>query len=272
MPVSLRIPHMDLAQIAESGQCFTWRAPGPGRYAVAASGRYLECAQAGDAFTFSCTRGEWEAFWADYFDLGTDYGAIKAAIGPGDPCLTAAARAGWGIRVLRQDVWEVAVSFLISQNNNITRIKRSVEGLCAAYGRPIGPDTWSFPRPDDLAGVPEADFQALGLGYRAKYLAALAQQMADGALEEFLAPLAGAKPEEARRALLTLYGVGGKVADCILLFGLHRVDAFPVDTHIRQLLARHYPGGFPYDRYRGFLGILQQYLFYYDLKGSACAP
>lgn len=269
MPVSLRIPHMDLAQIAESGQCFTWRALAPGRYAVAASGRRLECAQAGDSFTFSCTRGEWDAFWADYFDLGTDYGAIKAAIDPDDPCLTAAARAGWGIRVLRQDFWEVAVSFLISQNNNITRIKRSVTGLCEAYGRPIGPDAWSFPRPDDLAGVPEAAFQALGLGYRAKYLAALAGRMAHGGLEEFLAPLAGAEPEEARRALLTLYGVGGKVADCILLFGLHRVDAFPVDTHIRQLLARHYPGGFPYGRYRGFLGILQQYLFYYDLKGPA---
>ena len=67
--------------------------------------------------------------------------------------------------------------------------------------------------------------------------------------------------------MLTLYGVGGKVADCILLFGLHRVDAFPVDTHIRHLLARHYPGGFPCARYWGFLGILQQYLFYYDLKG-----
>lgn len=267
--VERHISCLDLDQIAASGQCFTWQRLGEGHYGIPARGSYVEAEQRGERLVFSCGETEFEALWADYFDLSTDYEAIQAAIDPADGYLRAAARYGRGIRVLRQDLWEVLVSFLISQNNNITRIKRSVTGLCEAYGRPIGPDAWSFPRPDDLAGVPEAAFQALGLGYRAKYLAALAGRMAHGGLEEFLAPLAGAEPEEARRALLTLYGVGGKVADCILLFGLHRVDAFPVDTHIRQLLARHYPGGFPYGRYRGFLGILQQYLFYYDLKGPA---
>lgn len=268
MPVSLRIPHMDLAQIAESGQCFTWRALAPGRYAVAASGRRLECAQAGDSFTFSCTRGEWDAFWADYFDLGTDYGAIKAAIDPDDPCLTAAARAGWGIRVLRQDFWEVAVSFLISQNNNIGRITRSVQGLCRRWGeeRRAGSRTyWSFPSPAALAGASESDFAALGLGYRARYLVRLTAEVEAAGYEDWARRLRAAGSEEAMERLTGLYGVGKKVAQCVCLFGLHQVDAFPVDTHIRRVLEAHYPAGFDLERYKGYGGILQQYLFYYDL-------
>lgn len=258
---TVTIPDMDLEQIAASGQCFTWRRLGDGSFFIPSRGRTLTAAQAGDTFTFSCGAAEFDRHWRGYFDLSTDYAAIKAAIDPADPCLTAAAAFGGGIRVLRQDLWEVMVSFLISQNNNITRITRSVQAICDAYG-PAG----AFPRPDDLAGIPPAEFEALGLGYRAGYLAALAEAMAGGGLEELEETLECCGGEEAAALLPTLRGVGRKVADCILLFGLHRVDFFPLDTHIKKILARHYPGGFPFERYRGSLGILQQYLFYYDLK------
>ena len=256
-----QISHMDLDQIAASGQCFTWRRLEDGGYLIPSAGRTLTARQAGESFTFSCTEEEFEGYWHHYFDLSTDYAAIQAAIDPTDPCLCAAAAFGRGIRVLRQDLWEVMVCFLISQNNNITRITRSVHALCETYGR-----NGTFPRPDDLLAGTEQDFTALGLGYRAKYLAALAQSMSGGGLDALAERLSACSDEDAASALTELYGVGKKVAHCILLFGLHRADFFPLDTHIKQVLARHYPDGFPFGRYSGSLGILQQYLFYYDLK------
>lgn len=259
--VTLYIPYMDLSQIAASGQCFTWRALEEGGYLISSRGRSVTARQSGERFTFSCTEEEFDRHWRGYFDLDTDYAAIQAAIDPADLCLSAAASFGRGIRVLRQDFWEVMVCFLISQNNHIARITRSVRALCQTYGH-----AGAFPRPDELLGADEADFIALGLGYRAKYLTALAHTMSGGGLEELEEALSVCDDESAVAALTALYGIGKKVADCILLFGLHRADFFPLDTHIRQILARHYPGGFPFDRYKGCLGILQQYLFYYDLK------
>ncbi len=259
--VSVRIPYMDLNQIAASGQCFTWRPLDGGGYLISSGGRSLTARQAGDLFTFSCTEEVFDRHWRDYFDLSTDYAAIQASIDPADPCVSAAASFGQGIRVLRQDFWEVMVCFLISQNNNIVRITRSVRALCETYGH-----SGAFPRPDDLLGASEEAFAVLGLGYRAKYLTALAHTMGGGGLEELEEALTACGDEEAAGVLTSLYGIGKKVADCILLFGLHRVDFFPLDTHIRQILARYYPSGFPFSRYRGSLGVVQQYLFYYDLK------
>ncbi len=262
--------NMDLAQLAGSGQSFTWHALEDGRWGVAAFGRYLELTQQGDRFTLDCDEAEFDAVWRAYFDLDTDYAAIRAAIDPQDAYLCGAADFGYGVRVLRQDLWEVMVSFLISQNNNISRIRASVAGLCARYGeerlRRDGVHTYhSFPAPDALACAEIADFAALGLGYRAKYLAALADEMRGQGLPQLRRALDAADDEGAVALLRELYGIGPKVADCIALFGLHRVDRFPVDTHIRKVLAAHYPQGFPHERYRGYLGILQQYMFYADL-------
>lgn len=272
------ITHLDLSQIAASGQCFTWRrwdAPeGLKRYTISALGRVLAAEQAGEQFSFSCCEEEFESVWRGYLNLDADYGAVIRSIDPGDAFLTAAASYGGGIRILRQDLWEVMVSFLISQNNNITRITRSIEGLCTRFGSALdAPNGWegayhAFPRPDQLATSTALDFEALGLGYRAKYLAELARCMDGDGLTALLAELEGADDNGARAALMSLYGIGKKVADCVCLFGLHRIDAFPVDTHIKKILDAHYPTGFPLSRYRGALGILQQYLFYYDLKKS----
>ena len=106
----------------------------------------------------------------------------------------------------------------------------------------------------------------MGLGYRDKYILKMAQTVSEGTLD--LAALRTAGYEEAHQTLTAQFGIGKKVADCICLFGLHHVDAFPVDTHIKKILDRSYPDGFPYERYRGVLGIIQQYLFYYDLEGK----
>lgn len=263
--LTLAIPHLDLEQIAASGQCFTWERLNGAVWCIPAGERWVEAAQEGETVQLSCTQESFDGYWKTYFDFDTDYGALKAAIDPADAYLTAAVAYGGGIRVLRQDFWEVLVSFLISQNNNITRITRSMAGLRERYGRDCGAFR-AFPRPDELKEAAEADLQALGLGYRAKYLARLAGELAGGGLTDLERALAACGDEEAERTLMGLYGVGKKVADCVCLFGLHRTDFFPVDTHIRQIFAAHYPDGFPYERYRGYLGILQQYLFYYDLR------
>lgn len=163
------IPHLDLAQIAASGQCFTWGRGAAGSWTIPAGERLVTACQRGEELTFSCDMAEFDAFWAGYFDLDTDYGALKASVDPADRYLTAAVAHGGGIRILRQDFWEVLVSFLISQNNNITRITRSMALLRERYGKSTG-GFRAFPRPDGLTGVSEADFRDVGLGYRAKYL------------------------------------------------------------------------------------------------------
>ena len=264
------IEHMDLAQIADSGQCFTWIGLGGGCYAIEALGRCLVARQEEDRFFFSCSEQEFQEVWRDYFDLERDYGALKRRVDPEDAYLRAAVEYGGGIRVLKQDLWEVMVSFVISQNNNISRIRNSIRGLCAEYGRrmPLTGDRfyYTFPQPEELAAAEEADFTRLGLGYRAKYMRALAADMKEGGLAQLKGELEAADDEKARERLMSIYGIGKKVADCICLFGLHRTGMFPVDTHIRKIIDANYAGGFPCERYGSDLGIIQQYLVYYDLK------
>ena len=229
--------------------------------------------------SFSCTEEEFSDFWNGYFDLNRDYEAIRRSVDPGDSFLTSAVRCGRGIRILRQDLWETIISFLVSQNNNITRIRRSLEALCERYGEKIPvnafPDSPSasltdasvhaFPSPEAvLEGGPDG-LEGLGLGYRDKYIFRMAQRCVGQEGREWLSLLRKGSYEDALALLLREYGIGKKVADCICLFALHHVDAFPVDTHMKQILSAFYPEGFPFSRYEGYAGILQQYMFYYKL-------
>lgn len=259
---------MDLKQISESGQCFRMKHISGDTYSVTALGSYTEITQKGREFTFSCSEDEFHRIWFPYFDLTTDYNAVAGLVDPADSYLTAAVRYGCGIRILNQDLWEMIITFLISQNNNITRITRSVEALCTQLGEPgvteYGVRYHSFPTPSAIAGAGMDGLGTLGLGYRDKYILKTAEHVMDGSLDLSLLPVL--PYEEAHSYLMVQYGIGKKVADCVCLFGLHHIDAFPIDTHIKKILEAHYPDGFPYDRYAGVLGIIQQYLFYYDLK------
>lgn len=266
----LELKDFDIAQIAASGQCFRMENPAPGLYTVPAFGRFLEVeALPGSegAYRFSCSEEEFDRFWKGYFDLDTDYGAVKESIPEDDPCLRRAAMAGGGIRILRQELWEMLISFLISQRNNIPRIRRCIRLICEAWGKPLtASGVYAFPTPEALAEADEKALLACNLGYRARYVLAAARAVSEGALP--LEPLAAMGYQEAKEALLRFYGVGEKVADCICLFSLHHLEAFPVDTHIRQVLEREYPQGFPFSRYGESAGIMQQYLFYYELLRS----
>ena len=265
--------NLNLAQIAASGQCFRMLPvpEKPGIWSLISGTHYLEISGTPDGFFFDCP-DEALPFWKQYFDLGTDYGSFIASIRADDAYLAAAADAGSGIRILRQDLWEMMITFLISQQKTIPKIREAVEALAKKYGAKRTAALsdgsirtyYSFPSPEELASASLDDLLTLKLGYRAKYICAAARQVASGAVD--LEAVRHMDYAHAKAELLRLTGVGIKVAECICLFALHHIDAFPVDTHIRQMLDAHYPKGFPLKRYKGFAGVMQQYAFYYELS------
>lgn len=268
--VTKTLKNFSLSQICQSGQCFRMKEKEEGLFAVIAKDRYLEVRQQGERCSFDCEEDEFEGFWKQYFDLEQNYEAYMEAVDPKDGYLNAAMSYGFGIRILRQDLWEMIVSFLISQQNNIVRIRRCIQNICERYGEMrrnvYGEAYFAFPPPQALAGLDEDALRACNLGYRSKYVVRAAQSVLSG--ERDLERISRMTYPEARKELLQFYGVGEKVADCICLFSLHHLQAFPVDTHISQAMERHYGKGFPKRRYQGFQGVMQQYIFYYELSGK----
>jgi len=266
--IAKQIKNFNIAQICDSGQCFRMQQIGEGLYSVIAGEKYLELHCQGEQCFFDCKEEEFENFWRIYFDLDTDYSAAIGRIDPEDLYLTKAAAYGSGIRILRQELWEMVVSFLISQQNNIVRIRRCIANICEKYGEKKtavnGTEYFAFPGPKALAQAAEEELFACNLGYRSKYVIRTAQDVVSGKFD--LGRLEKMTYLQAKEELLKLYGVGVKVADCICLFALHHLEAFPVDTHIKQALDGHYPDDFDFKRYAGIQGVMQQYIFYWELK------
>ncbi|MBR3901950.1 MAG: DNA glycosylase [Ruminococcus sp.] len=205
----------------------------------------------GEFILHNVSESDFLEIWADYFDLYTDYSQLKMIFSE-DETLSKACNFAGGIRLLKQDSWECLISFIISQNNNIPRIKGIIDRLCDNYG--------GFPTAEQMNGVTADDLSYLRSGFRGKYLAHAAECVNSG--EIVLSEIATAPIEEARTALKKIKGVGPKVAECILLFGMHRTEAFPIDVWIKRVLEEYYPDGFPeYLKENG--GIAQQYLFHY---------
>ncbi len=289
--ISVAKENFSIRQICDSGQCFRlrklnqpahetgsikkeegrWKEPKEAaeaeRYGLTAFGRFLEIEERQNEITFHCEEEEFEQIWKGYFDLEEDYGKIIALIDEKDDYLLRAAAFGSGIRILRQDLWEMIVSFIISQQNNIKRIRKCIDYLCERYGEKrktqSGIVYYDFPTPKALSDVSMEDLYACNLGYRSRYIHETAVSIASGQVD--LKALRAMAYEEAKTELMKLHGVGVKVAECICLFALHQTQAFPVDTHIHKVLAKQYPEGFPVQRYKGYEGTLQQYIFYYDI-------
>ena len=263
----------DLDKIADSGQCFRWEKTAEDAYRIVHRSHCLTIRHSGaERYLLSCDEEEYRNIWQDYFDLGLHYRAVRMKIrAEDDPFLHRACEYGRGIRILRQDPWETLISFIISQNKNIPAIKKSIERLCAsAGGTKTDADGRSFrlfPSPKAILSLDEEALAGCGLGYRCRYVRAAAGDAAAGKLE--FERLKDADEETAMRELTALCGVGVKVASCVSLFGLHHVDAFPVDVWIRRILEREYPGGYPMEQYRPYNGIYQQYMFYYYRKENS---
>ena len=201
-----------------------------------------------------------DAFWREYFDLETSYESFIDAIDPDDLYLTRVAEFGKGIRILKQDPWEMLITFIISQRRSIPSIKTCVEALCKRWGRQIAADIYAFPTPAELASASMEELASCSLGYRTEYVYLAAQGAASGELD--LESMRGLSDAELLAALMALRGVGPKVANCVSLFGFYRIGAFPIDVWIDRVLKEHYPNGFPMERYKGFAGVMQQYMFF----------
>ena len=231
--ITVELEHFSLDKICDSGQCFRMRKLGDGHFSMVAGDQYLEMYQKDGVVDFCCSQEEFICYWVLYFDLDTDYEAYMNAANPRDKYLGAAIKAGDGIRILRQDLWEMIVTFLISQQNNIKRIRKCIETICRKYGErkvsSTGVEYYAFPTVEALSQATEENLRDCGLGYRAKYIAVTARTIASGEIS----------------LEMKLCGVGEKVAECICLFALHHMDAFPIDTHIRQVMDVHYKRGFP---------------------------
>lgn len=221
------------------------------------------------ASCYECeTNAPSEDIWLDYFDLRSDYASFIRKIPEDDTILREALRFSSGLRILRQDFFEVLLSFLISQNNNIPRIRKAISSLTSSYGEAMQLGEFSyhaFPEPQTLYSVSEETLRSMGLGYRAPYLTNLFKRLESG--EFSIEELSSLPPAECRKTLLSLKGIGEKVADCILLYGRHDLTAFPVDTHIRKILSLYGDTGFPYQAPLP-IGVYQQYLFDADLHGA----
>lgn len=282
VPGLIRLPraYFDLTKTFECGQAFRWRRLDIGlsggteaAYEGVASGRYLRIRQSAEEVLLESTPEDYEGFWKTYFDLGTDYEAIERTLLERDSCdaMAKAARFGRGIRILRQDPWEMIMTFILSGNNNIPRIKGSIEALSERFGESV-PQTLmkAFPTPEVLSGVGLGDYRQAGAGYRDQYLLSTAQKVAGG--EADLKAWGQLEDAALKKALLTLPGVGEKVAECIMLFGYGRKAAFPVDTWItkmmRQLYFTHEASpkeikAFAEDRFGDQSGYAQQLLFHW---------
>ena len=267
--ITIQCNNFSVLQICMSGQCFRMEMCGEDKYCLIAAGKYLELTQNGDNISFDCTQEEYDCIWKSYFDMDTDYAEIIACIDADDIYLSSAAKYGKGIRILNQDLWEMIISFIISQQNNIKRIRKCIRLLCEKYGEKKisanGVTYFDFPTPESLASAKTEDLYACNLGYRSRYIYETANSVLRGDID--LQKLLQMDYDMAKKELMKLCGVGTKVADCICLFALHKTDAFPIDTHINKVLAARYPDGFPFEKYGENSGILQQYIFYYDLNG-----
>ena len=247
----------DLAATLDCGQCFRWTQK-DGVWRGIAFGRSLRVEEKPDTLELSCSQEEWERIWRLYFDFDRDYAAIREMLSAFSPVLAEAAAYAGGIRILQQEPWEALCTFILSQNNNIPRIRGLTEKLCASFGEAVE-GGFAFPRPERLADCTEEELRALGLGYRAPYVLDAARRVAGGMDLEALRTL----PEgEVLARLNQIHGVGPKVAQCMLLFGLHRLDAFPQDVWIKRAMARYFPGKSRAD-FGPDAGIAQQYIFHY---------
>lgn len=205
-------------------------------------------------------------FWSHFFDLETDYEAMKKSFVSISPVMAEACEYAPGIRILNQDPWEALCSFVVSQNNNIKRIMGIIEKMCMAFGNQNSDGVYGFPEPEVLAGASEEDLRKTGLGFRAPYIINTAKAVAEGKI--VFSELYTTDIEKARKTLTSVKGIGPKVANCALLFGCHRLDCFPVDTWIKKVMETYFPGQNE-QIFGKYAGVAQQYLFHWARTGEA---
>lgn len=267
------VKDFDLEHIFECGQCFRWFKEDDGSYTGTALGRVLNVGRYGDDLILKNTdENEFKTLWYDYFDLARDYGEIKKNLS-NDNVLREAIKFGEGIRLLRQDEWEILISFIISSNNRIPMIKKAIDLISERWGKPIsynGRIYHAFPSPEELSIASIEDLERCSTGFRAKYIKNTTELVISKYTD--LYSLKNIGYAKARDELMKLPGVGPKVSDCILLFSMGYYEAFPVDVWIKRIMQYFYLAPdvslkkieeYAQDRFKELAGFAQEYLFYY---------
>ena len=269
---------LKVKDIFECGQCFRWNEELDGSYTGIFEHNVLNVKEEKDIVITGICNGDIEDICKNYFDLDRNYEEIKETLSLIDDNMKESIRYGEGIRILNQDLWEMIISFIISANNNIPRIKGIIERMSAKYGQEIkfrGTSYYTFPTIDELSQASVKDLKDLGLGFRDRYVYETTKKIKEGKIN--LENLKQEPTNEVRKQLLTLTGVGPKVADCIMLFStLKRFDVFPVDVWVRRVMNDLYIHNedetkvnkkqiqeIARDKFGALEGIAQQYLFYW---------
>jgi N-glycosylase/DNA lyase len=254
----------------DCGQCFRFdrveNSDHEFEFGGVAYGRAVSFAAEGDElYIYGSDLEDYENIWKRYLGLDVDYDAVNADIlsRSDNPALKNAIEFGRGIRILRQEPWEAVCSFIVSQNNNIPRIKKIIAAMSEKYGEHLGGGNYAFPTAQAIAEAGESGMFELKTGFRAKYLADAAARVTDGRLDLSAVEELGST-EDCAKKLCEVKGVGPKVAACSLLFGFGKYDAFPVDVWIRRVMEKYFAPGFEPSELGPYAGIAQQYLFYYE--------
>ncbi len=249
-----------LKQTLDCGQCFRWDEIEENTFVGVVGDTVCKIRQIeGEVTFFDTDEQTFEKVWKNYFDFGLDYNKIREEICK-DEIMKRAGDYASGIRILKQDAWETICSFIISQNNNIKRIKGIVKRLCDTFGDPIIEGYNTFPDYNRIAKLSIEDLAPLRSGFRAKYILDAARKISNGEVD--LERVANSDYETAKAELMKICGIGNKVADCALLYGFYRLEAFPEDVWIKRAMAKLYPDGLP-ENCKRYAGIAQQYIFHY---------
>jgi len=251
---------LDLKNTFECGQCFRWNENADGSFSGIVGDRYARIYRDGEFIVIENADESDYHIWERYLDLDECYDEMRKAIVSLDSRLECAVSSIDGIRILRQEPWEALCSFIISQNNNIPRIKGIVERLCKNFGDEIE-NGYTFPSAERLAFLSADDLAPLRAGFRARYIIDAAGKVSSGEVE--LEKMYSAPLEECRKELMKITGVGAKVAECTLLYGFHRLEAFPVDVWMKKALSTLFSGVSP-ENLGQYAGIAQQYIFHYS--------
>ncbi len=279
------INHFNIKQILESGQVFRFEPLSESSYLLIAKQKLIKITQQQGSTSplfHDMSTGEFEEIWAPYFDLDTNYREITSQLAKKDTYMAEAVAFGEGIRILKQDPWEMLISFIISQNKSIPHIKQCIANLSQQYGEPIVTLTdttnpyYTFPTPEQLGDASEEALRACKVGFRAPYIRDACEQVLQGTIN--LGALSTLTTHEAKLELMKIKGVGPKIADCILLFAYAKGEVFPTDVWIKRVIEGIYFNGeekkanYIQDFAKAYFGELagyaQQYLFFYGRENA----
>lgn len=245
----------------DCGQCFRWKKQEDGSYFGVVRRMAVKVHMEDNRLVIDGADESNRRMWEDYFDLLLDYADVKKSLSDIHPTMKEAASYASGIRILRQEPFEALITFIISQNNNIKRIAGIVERLCENFGEEIAERVYAFPTAERLSGLSEEELSPIRAGFRHKYILDAARKISAGEID--LESLRVMPYEEANRELMRIKGVGEKVADCVLLYGLHRLESFPKDVWMKRAMKELFDDMDP-AAFGEYAGIAQQYIFHYS--------